>query len=441
MPNGCGRGWSERGTVPASAVRRAREEHQAPEFHLWRPMLDLSDADDATPHSALSTELAYMNMRATPEERLPIQSRPGPSLRERITESGSLREYACDTPSALPEHLRTARWRELVDWCEEAEGTDPVHRGGLASLLASLGLYRYLASWPLPDHPDDPHALQLAVGLTHARSVVDRTGSLLASSVEALERVMSCGDLPPATRLGAATTLVVLHSQSRLKDVDRVTGYCREAARHAEVLDPDKDWRDLLHLSTYWRAVSFAPFLHGDLRETDAQLDRAEAHARRLPEGTPQERWVRAQNFHPLLETRTKVATALGDLDRALAFSRELRDRDWSDGKVHIQLGDVHRRRGEPALARDAYLAAVPLGAPFRALAWSKAAQLSGDEDAVYALMCAYRGDPRSVTPLLLQERVSRARGDDRLADWAGRTAMSLREDRSNEEAQCVPLS
>jgi hypothetical protein len=398
-----------------------------PEFYIWRRLIDLSSCVDTTPAQTLAVETAFHNMEVPADQQVPVQHRPGPALRDRLTENAALRAYAVEEPHMLPVSLQTVRWRQLCQWCAEVHGLSGTEQVGLAGILSSMGFYRYLASLPFSCPPTDPHGLLLRVRITHARTVVDQTPRAVADSVSALEDVVECGDLSVVSRLGAATTLVVLHSQQRLRDLDRVSRFCMVAARLAGELGSSMDWRNLLHMSTYWRAVSFAPFLQGDHRATAEQLDWAESFARSLPRDTCQQRWAGDMNHHPLMETRTKAAVVSGDLDLALVYATELRDRDPLDGKVHMLLGEVRARRGEHEFALASYFAAAALGAPYHALAWSKAADAASHvEDASYFLSCAYRSDPWSVTPLVMQEHVARRAGDERLAQWASHTARRL---------------
>lgn len=414
------------------------------EFRLWRPLFDLGGFDEALPTRSTAAALALRNLDLPEDAQLPVQIRPGPAFRDRLVESPLLAEYALTDPAELPEPLRTEAWSRMCRLGARFDDLSVPDRVRLTGLLAGVGLYRHLATLspgPAEEVPKNPRTLLVRARIAHARSVTERTAASSGASVEALRDILACADLPATARLGAATTLVVLHAQSRLRDpaaVDRYRNAAHELTRH---LSPDDDWLDLVHLSTYWRAVSFQPFLAEDRRRTQEELDLAESLARRLPGDTPEQRWIRDQNFHPLLETRTKAALWAGDADGALAFATELRDHDPLDGKVHVQLGDVHVRRGDSRAALACYLTAAALGSPYRSLAWCKAAGVMEPADAEHALMCAHRGDPAAVTPLLRLERLARHRSDGRLAEWAGRSARDLRMGRSEEGELCVPNS
>jgi hypothetical protein len=425
----------ERGTPFRHATRPI-------EFHVWRAFLDLGGLEGPLPAQAIAVALGHRNLSLPEDSQLPVQVRPGPALRRRLTEVPGLEEYALTDPAQLPERLRTGPWAQLCRLSADFDDLSVPDRVRVTGLLASVGLYDHLATLPqnaTDETPAHPRLLLVRSRIAHARSATERTPAALHASVGSLRDILACAELPDATRLGAATTLVVLHAQSRLRDPELVSRYRADATELAGRLRPDDAWLDLLHLSTYWRAVSFEPFLAGDRGRTQRELDLAESLARRLPGDTQEQRWLRDQNLHPLLETRTKAALWAGDADRALAFATELRDHDPLDGKVHLQLGDVHARRGEPDAALACYLAAAALGTPYHSLAWCKAAELlEKPADSGYALMCAHRGDPGALTPLLLQERLARRRGDERLAGWAGNTAQRLRAGHREEHTPCV---
>ncbi|MEV4017757.1 hypothetical protein AB0J35_45435 [Nonomuraea angiospora] len=406
------------------------------EFHTWRALLDLGGLEEPASAGVIPAALAHRNLDLPEHAQLPVQSRPGPAFRDRLTESPPLAGYALTDPAELPDHLRTEAWNRMCRLSASFDDLDVPDRVRLTGLLAGVGLYRHLATLSTGSAEEvaaDPRLLLVRARIAHARSVTDRTDATLHASIEALQNVLACGLLSAATRLGAATTLLVLHAQYRMRDLESVGRYRNAAHELTRRLDPDNEWLDVLHLSTYWRAASFQPFLAGDRRRTREELDLAESLARRIPADTQEQRWIRDLNLHPLLETRAKAALWAGDADRAVAFATELRDHDPLDGKVHVQLGDVHVRRDEPRAALACYLMAAALGAPYRSLAWCKAAEVMEPAGSAHALMCAHRGDPQAVTPLLRQERLARRRGDDRLAEWAGRTAHRLRMERSEE--------
>ena len=73
--------------------------------------------------------------------------------------------------------------------------------------------------------------------------------------------------------------------------------------------------------------------------------------------------------LHPVLESRTKEALWIGDLDLALSRALQVIDLDPYDLKAWLELGQVRLKRSETAQAAEAYATAAVLGPPASAVA------------------------------------------------------------------------
>jgi hypothetical protein len=97
-------------------------------------------------------------------------------------------------------------------------------------------------------------------------------------------------------------------------------------------------------------------------------MDLAERHARAMVAASDAQCLIRLENLYPVLESRTKEALWLGDLELALARAESLVDLDPYDSRAWLELGEVRLRRQEFALAAEAYATAATLGHPSRAV-------------------------------------------------------------------------
>ncbi|MFI6172494.1 hypothetical protein ACIBCN_37340 [Nocardia sp. NPDC051052] len=413
------------------------------EFELLRPYFDLGAAAIEPPSHVIGLEFAVAAVSDADAPQLPIQHRPGPAFRTRITAAANMSRYAVTDPAALPLELRTQRWQLLCDRLADFPRLSPPAQSAVTLLLSSLGFYETMTELGRHLTADDPACLVSLARVAHARSACRRTPAARQQSVRALETVEACADLSIRTRLAAAITLVVLHARGPLASARQLARYCRLADAQAERLRPSAHWLDALAVSTYWRAVSFEPYLAGDIERTREQLDRAERHARELPDETAIQHGLRWMNIHPLLETRSIEMAWAGDLDRAVRYADELTRVDPMDGKTHIRLGDLYLRRHEPHAARRAYLAAAALGAPYASLAWYKSARTAEDSDIFrrLALACANNEDPAALSPLAELLKTARQDGDEHLRGWAAGELDALRDDTESQEDSCVPNS
>jgi tetratricopeptide (TPR) repeat protein len=390
------------------------------EFELFRPYYDLGTGRIDPPAHVVAVELAWLALRLPPGQRPPVQYRPGSAFRRRITSVPGLTRYAGGSPADLAPRWRTRRWEELCDMVESFSMLAPAAQAAVTTLLSTLGYYELLADMEDGVALGEPDSLVTVLRVAGAHAALDHTVESQLRSARILQAIEESDDLPVRARLSAAISLVVLHARGALLSREQVTHYSRIAARHVRLLSPDDDWLDALSVSTFWRAVSFEPYLAKDVAATREQLDLAERYARSLPETTAVQRQLRMLNFHPLLETRSIEAAWAGDLDRAIGYATEMAERDPADGKAHIRLGDLRARKGEKQSALSAYLAATVLGAPYASLAWCKAAELGTDRSfEQLALAQAHQADPEALTPLLKTIELARRDGLGSLGAWA----------------------
>lgn len=388
--------------------------------YLHRPYLDLSVTVEG-PRHALGIASVFDHLAEPTAPVCVFQTHPSRRLRTDVVRASGLDEYAAPTPAALPEHLRTPRWRRLVEMVEGYADLDTEQQSRLLGVLGRLCYYPVILSLqgPVSERAlrSDPASGRIAIKRANALQKL-RPGEHL---VEFARIADLAGDR--RVRLSAALSLVVQYSKHTYRDLDQVQRWADRALSDVDILDPESSFLDSIFASTLWRAVSLAAFHRGDRAQTVAQLDLAEAHARRFTPATPLEETLWGENLHPVLETRVKEALWLGDHELAEQRCRALVAHDRFDAKVHIQLGNLLSSRGRVEQARDAYAAAQRLGVPFAAVAAfyvGHCQELMGE----YALAMdtyleAYLRDPACVSSVMALGRLARRLGQLRLADWA----------------------
>jgi tetratricopeptide (TPR) repeat protein len=109
------------------------------------------------------------------------------------------------------------------------------------------------------------------------------------------------------------------------------------------------------------------------------------------------------ENLHPVMESRTKEALWLGDLDLALERALAVVDIDPYDSKAWLELGQVRLRRQELASAAETYAFAAVLGPPASAIARHMAAVCFRDLGqpllAAFFFKAAVEVDPLAISP------------------------------------------
>jgi Flp pilus assembly protein TadD len=91
-------------------------------------------------------------------------------------------------------------------------------------------------------------------------------------------------------------------------------------------------------------------------------MDLCESYAKGLPCKNEAQQIVAYENQNIVLESRTKEALWLGNLDLAEERARRLAQRDALDSKYQGELGEVLVKRGKIAEAAQAFHAAIRLG-------------------------------------------------------------------------------
>ncbi|MBF8184775.1 tetratricopeptide repeat protein [Nonomuraea sp. K274] len=334
-------------------------------------------------------------------------------------------ELATADPDALPSHLRTERWEKLIELYEHASELGFEECLRLAVLLSALGFddhaVQVLPDVGIPQGDADQLTVKIAMKRSHALKRA-RGDAVSIDYDQAVLKAVATRAPMGRPSLTAALTLVVLHARGRNPDVAAVH-YWRDIATQRIAGLEQRSWLDQLAESTYWRAVSYLPFLQGDHVLTGRELDRAEELARTLPTDTPEQEFARSQNLHPLLETRSRAALAAGDIDAAIRYGTELTTLDPYDGKVFLVLGDLMVRADDQTAALAAYRRSTLLGAPYAPRAHYAIAmrhEAAGDLDAALSsYVRAAELDPLAYSAVRKIHQLAAALGRADLKRWS----------------------
>jgi hypothetical protein len=106
-----------------------------------------------------------------------------------------------------------------------------------------------------------------------------------------------------------------------------------------------------------------------DQAEVFRTMDLAERHALAMVLSDDAQNLLFLENLHPVMESRTKEAIWIGDLDLALSRALLVVELDPYDSREWLELGQVRLKRNEPSLAAEAYAMAAIIGPPASAVA------------------------------------------------------------------------
>jgi tetratricopeptide (TPR) repeat protein len=165
--------------------------------------------------------------------------------------------------------------------------------------------------------------------------------------------------------------------------------------------------------SRFYRGASFAPFLARDRAAVVADMDLSEELARAVPTSNPREEFLKAENLHACLESRSKEAFAMDDLALGHRRTEEFLALDPYDPKSNIELAESLLRQDRHREAGDAYLRAARLGPLGTAIAYSMAGECfdrAGERTlAEDCFVQALRVDPYSISAARGWRRVGSA--------------------------------
>ncbi|WP_156758610.1 tetratricopeptide repeat protein [Actinokineospora pegani] len=361
-----------------------------------------------------------------------------PAFRANLVRESGLDGFAVDHPADLPAALRTPAWERLCAWVEEFPGADDERKHLTATVLFRLGFGKVvldlLPETPVAELGDDPAALRLR----HWRDVVAYVGGV-GTRVVAPEASFAIAALPacPAhLRFVIAVFAVVFHARETRSLEQARRWRAVGGAALAELLADDgrSDFEKKMLESRFYRSVTYVPFLSGDRERLTREMDRAEELARAVEPRGPYEVFLARENLRACLESRSKEAFELGDVDTGRARVLEVLALDPYEPKTHMELAEVHLMAGEHYAAAESYLRTARLGPIGTARGYALAGEcFERAGNPVLAEDCyvqALRVDPYAISAARGWQRVGGACGMGELADEYAKTLLRWGQER-----------
>ena len=413
---------------------------------FWnRPYFDLGPSNGGPLH-LYGLELSW---RALDDERMPqygLQVHLPASFRESLCHETGMAHYHVEDPLHLPDELHTARWQKLCDYLTRYRGLTPTTQLRVINVLRSLSMHRAVLTY-VPEMAAQEIArnpVSAALSLRRAMStLVLHLEAGLPYNREDFERIGCTAPSGSLAKLSAALQLVAQDAKLH-QDASTIAYWAEVAATEIQhITEPLDNFGAELLLSIYQRAVAFLPFLRGDRHELVEAMERCEAHARHLPCQNADQQLIACENLNIILQSRTKEALWLGNLDLAEARAQQLVERDPFDSLYQLELGDVLVRRGKIAEAAHAYHAAVCLGPPRTAVAWFWAGQCHQEMGELATACTCYldclRVDPLAISALQQLAHIAPRLGHPGIQQWSQRRLAELQEQTDRSEARTGP--
>ena len=173
-------------------------------------------------------------------------------------------------------------------------------------------------------------------------------------------------------------------------------------------------------------------------------MDVAEEYARSLHPADEVQKILADENLHPL-QSRTKEAIWLGDLDLAEQRARRMIEVDPLDPRARMEVGEVLVSKGDIVQAAEFYRSAAELGPPGTAIAWFMAGQcyesLDDPEHASDCYLATLRVDPLGISAAERLVDITKLTGNTALNRWAEIRLQELTQKEQTDAPEMAALS
>jgi len=373
----------------ASVVRRTAPRSGAPayennwHYQMYAAYFNLGESRSPCMYARLPL-ITYEAARSGAGHRIGYQRIMPPAFRGNLIRESGLAEFAVRHPADLPKELWTPAWADLCDRTAELASAGPApadleRQLQTVQVLFRVGFHRLVLDL-VPDRPADRLASPAEVKLQAMRDIVGYTGAVGSRHPGTPMRAIGLVDHPHCPlhmRLWLSTWAVVHHGRET-KSLDDAVAWRARAQEYLDAVlrgDDHTPFEKTILESRFYRGVSFVPFMRRDHEAVVAELDRAEELARSVPASSPWEEFLKRENLHACLESRSKEAFGLGDIALGQRRTEEFLALDPYDPKSHIEYGESLLREERHLEAAEAYLTAARLGPLGTAIAYAMAGE------------------------------------------------------------------
>jgi tetratricopeptide (TPR) repeat protein len=397
----------------------------SPSAWLNRIYLDLGDFKGGSPHH-YKIEFSYNHLVNETSVPYRVQIFNSEFFREFLIRETGLYQYHVENPLQLAPQLRTERWQILCEHLSHYPELSQSNQVRVIELLNSLCFRKAILEYVQPISAAEIAQNENLATLAFSRAVsnlsihTDRNLPYDLKEIEVIARNAPVGG--NLVRIKAGMRMVI-ESAKTFKDIAGAE-YWREFVTHEiEAIKPSLD--DFTYgflMSVYYRAVSFVPLLHRNKEQVVAEMDLSQSYAESLKSRTQEQEIISYENENTILESRTKEALWLGDLDLAEERACKLTQRDPLDPRYWNEVGEVLLKQGRIEEAAQAYRCASRLGPPCASVACFMAGQcyqsLGEIELACDYYLSCLRYDPLSISAVKRLSQIAADLGNEKLEEW-----------------------
>ena len=334
---------------------------------LFSPYMTL-DLRGPGPLNAYGPGLAFERMAASADIEsgyLVIQRIMPAAYRELLAEALEAPFLAGLSPALVSPRHRSLRWQLLCERLRTPSFTIET-RHAISYVLLTLGYYEHAGALTAayrecPDDADAPIA-----ALSYLQSAIRYILRINDSDYQPDDVKRVAERAPSGSRAKfLASSRMLMHSGRFARSLE-ATRYWRavnQKCLEELPLEPGSLF-DCILRSRFWRSACFLPLLRHEYRVVEEELDRAESLARAPTCASRSDLVLKLGNLYPVLQSRNRLATMLGQHDLALDLAREMFDLDPLYSIAHVDLGSALIEVGELEEAASIFTRGFLLGPP-----------------------------------------------------------------------------
>ncbi len=359
---------------------------------------------------------------------------PAPFRRILLRELGEA-DLIVEDPRSLPQDTRGERCTALIEALDRWQDLSSAAQSRLVLLLHALCYYELvLRLVPAQDNQivlHDADQVELIYWRASSHYVLNLKGRVDAYQDADLSVFVHLAQHPEVPKLTAFNSAIKIltHKAKTGASLEELVAWRSRAHALVEALQAEMEAdKGALLESRFYRSASFVPQLQKDVESVVREMDLAEELALSLSPGNETEQLLADENLHPVLESRTKEAIWLGDLDLALERANRVVELDPFESRAWLELGQVRIKRAEWGHAAEAYVRSMTLGPPSSAIAAHMAGlcfrHLGQPSTAAFFFQASLGFDPASPSPHHEIESLPDDAVFTALKDWSLRSAL-----------------
>lgn len=406
-------------------------------FVTWlnRPYLDLEFLNVGPLH-LYGIEFSYRNL----VENLPI---PNPvtithpiSFRESLIRESRLFQYQVNNPLQLANELRTERWNTLCNYLTHYQELQPATQLRIMYLLSSLCLHEAVLEYvPEMSKSEIANNSTLAL-LALCRAVSNLMLQPNAGTLDNLKEFENIANyaVNSQVRFNAAIQLVILYARTfrNLETAEFWRSVAIQELDKLKILHNSFSYKRLT--SICYRAVVFIPLLQKDKKAVVREMDLCQSLAESMTFECKNEveQIAACENLKTVLESRTKEALWLEDIDLAEERAKKIVSMEPLDSSYRLQLGEILIKQRKFEEASKMYRSAARLGPPGTAIAWFMAGQCHeklGEIDiACDFYLASVQMDDLAISAVEKLNKLAPRLGNSALETWSNVRLLQLQE-------------